>query len=587
MVPGSEFLSNYPALASVVDLLSRYLEDRHPKYFGTAPSHPCLPIKRSKVVHDNLWGTIRFSWQELTLMDSPLMQRLRDIHQTGLAYHIYPSARHSRFEHSLGTTIIASRIYDALLHKQRDVLRTIATRIEPDPDIKSDTTILRFKQELRLAALLHDTGHSLFSHTSERVYRQLAPLADASRELSAFVGKEKGAGEVLSFCFALTPAIDRLLDRAGENLIGDQASDDYSGRIDMTNVALIIVGQAAHPFLKFLGDIISSGFDADKLDYLLRDARAAGLPLNYDIDRYYYDVHLQKERIADGEGNLEKLFSRLGKKAPSRKEDKDVSRYEYYETYRLKLSRRAINVIEQIVICKMMLFSYIYHHGKVRAAEGLLERLLQRKLVNWRDQGEPDADIIYHFIDMTDAALYHMPATKKSDPIADDCAYRLVNRLLPREVYSIGATSSTHADGELVKDFMLHIHEREVRDQLITDLETAIGEELVKAQPDLGPDIADALANAGVWVDAPKPPNFEDVDAMIKKQVDAQSGVAIEKIFPIGKWIEAYQHYRYQVRVFSYSEHWNLTRDAAKAAMKRVLRIYDDKFYDSIRRDRG
>jgi HD superfamily phosphohydrolase len=46
------------------------------------------------------------------------------------------------------------------------------------------------------------------------------------------------------------------------------------------------VGRSKHPLLQFLGDIISGGFDADKLDYLLRDASAAGLPLRYDLERY-------------------------------------------------------------------------------------------------------------------------------------------------------------------------------------------------------------------------------------------------------------------------------------------------------------
>ena len=39
---------------------------------------------------------------------------------------------------------------------------------------------------------------------------------------------------------------------------------------------MLIIGRSHHPYMQFLGDIISSGFDADKLDYLLRDAIAAG-----------------------------------------------------------------------------------------------------------------------------------------------------------------------------------------------------------------------------------------------------------------------------------------------------------------------
>ncbi|MGC2328046.1 MAG: hypothetical protein WA604_15135, partial [Candidatus Sulfotelmatobacter sp.] len=86
----------------------------YPWYFGATPTHPYLKLRRSKVIHDNLWGTNGFTWAELALIDSPIFQRLRNIHQTGLAYFVYPCARHTRFEHSLGVCIMASRIFDAL-----------------------------------------------------------------------------------------------------------------------------------------------------------------------------------------------------------------------------------------------------------------------------------------------------------------------------------------------------------------------------------------------------------------------------------------------------------------------------------------
>ncbi|MGH7015153.1 MAG: HD domain-containing protein [Stellaceae bacterium] len=506
------------------------------------------------------------------------------MHQTGLAYHVYPSARHSRFEHSLGAATIASRVFDAVLHKQRGDIRDIARAIGSK---KPDIEILRFKQELRLAALLHDTGHSLFSHTSERVFEGLKPLVNASKELSRFVGKQKGAGEVLSFCLTLTPAVSQLLDRAGKNLIGDRAFfDDYNGPIDLNNVALIIVGRSGHPFLQFLGDIVSSGFDADKLDYLLRDATAAGLPLKYDIDRYLYDVRLVKEFLADGDDELKKLYSRLGHKI-TRLPATHKFRYPNFETYRLRLSRRAMNVIEQIVICKMMLFSYIYHHGKVRASEGLLERLLRRNLKIWKANKETAARIMIRFLEMTDSSLPGLGETKTSDRILSNYTYRLVNRFLPREVYSISGPSASHASRVIIQEFLLKLHDKKLRESLISDLERAIGVELIKSRPELGTSVSEALAQAGVWVDAPTPPKFEDIDTLVGGSKSTDAGVAVAQIFPIRQWTEAYEHYRYQVRIFSFSEYWASTRDAAKTAMKSVLKISGDEFYDNIRRGRS
>jgi len=580
--PVVDLLRAYPRLAAIVEQLNEFLIKNHPHIFGSAATHPILRAKRSKVIHDNLWGTVRFTWRELALVDSPIIQRLRDIHQTGLAFHVYPSARHTRFEHSLGAVTIASRIFDAVLHRQRNEIRDMVKalwKIEPD------FSILRLKQELRLAALLHDTGHSLYSHTSELVYETLVPLAEASKELSRFVGKQKGAGEVLSFCFALTPAISQLLERTKDkNLIGDRASDDYDGPIDLINVALIIVGRSVHPFLQFLGDIVSSAFDADKLDYLLRDAQNAGLPLRYDLDRYLYDVRIDREVLIDDEGELGKLYEMLPTPAIERKPATSQTRYPYFDTYRLRLSRRAMNVIEQIIICKMMLFSYIYHHPKVRASDGLLERLLRRRVAKWRADGETDEIVLGRFLKMTDAALQFEESGH--DEITRDYQYRLQNRLLPREIYSISGPSATHAEGLLIQDFLIDLHDRERRQKLIDDLEQCIGRELLKIDSSLGSSAAEAIARAGVWVDAPKPPKFEDVDEMIMGARSTAAGVPLAQLFPIREWTHAYEHYRYQVRIFAFSRYFDDAAAAAKAAMQQILGISSDQFYNNIRRAR-
>jgi uncharacterized protein len=585
MASQKSLLSGYPALSKVVRQLDKFLEERHPTTFGPRAVHPVLHAKRSKVIHDNLWGTVKFSWRELVLIDSPLMQRLRDLHQTGLAFHVYPSARHSRFEHSLGAAAIASRIFDALTQRQRGDLRDIAKILAPNAD--PDLFILRLKQELRLAALLHDTGHSLFSHTSERVYGDLDILSKASKELTALAGKKKGAGEVLSFCVALAPSIQKLLDRTQNRLLQDGTYDDYVGEIDMKNVGLIIIGRSSHPYLQFLGDIVSSGFDADKLDYLLRDAKAAGLPLRYDIDRYLYDVRMEKEVLADGEGQLEKLYGRFNRLMLSRFGATSSVKHPYYETYRLRLSKRAMNVIEQIVICKMMLYSYIYHHAKVRASEGVLERLLRRNVSNWKANGESDRQCLVRFLDMTDASLREMETNNSSDLVAKEYCYRLLNRLIPREVYSISGPSTSHAPGAAIREFLLKLHERGGGKEIISELEAAIGEELLKLAPGIAGTTGEALAKAGVWVDAPTPPKFEDVDTMVGSGRRTQSGVPIAQVFPVRQWTEAYEHYRYQVRIFAFSEYWELTKTAAKAAMIRVLGISGDTFYESIKHERA
>lgn len=68
----------------------------------------------SKAVHDPLLGTNLFRPEEVALIDTVLLQRLRSIAQTGLVYLTYPAARHSRFEHTLGCVTLVDRYVDAL-----------------------------------------------------------------------------------------------------------------------------------------------------------------------------------------------------------------------------------------------------------------------------------------------------------------------------------------------------------------------------------------------------------------------------------------------------------------------------------------
>ncbi len=577
-------LSNYPNLLKLIDLLDSHLHERHSEFFGPDSSHPVLKLKDSKILHDNLWGTNRFYWHELAIIDSPLFQRLRDIHQTGLAFHVYMSAHHTRFEHSLGVTAIAPRIFDEIAGRHSDDLKNIVGAVFPDQDFLQ--ILNRLRKELRLAALLHDTGHSILSHTSEQVYGRLKLMKEATEELSDLTGKSKGAGEVISFCFAKTRAIAQLLERSKNHLLNESKAD--LGEIDFTNVALIIVGRSCHPFLQFLGDIISSGFDADKLDYLFRDALNAGLPLKYDFERYLYSVVLDKNILRDDEDRLKALYSSPGLPGCARKEPNHRYNFPYFDTYRLRLPKKSMNTIEQIVICKLMLFSYIYHHRKVRAAEGMVKRMLERMVANWEQIGLTEESIFRKFLDLTDSALFAPGLGQdSSDSAIEQYRYRTTNRLLPREVYGIcGGSYASHAEEPLLKTFLVDLQDSQSGETKIQEMERAIGEELLSIDNNIGQTAEEALVNAGVWFDVPKPPEFHEVTEMVVREHTKSSGVPLTKIFPIKQWTEAYTHFRYHVRIFAFSEYLPQVEQAARRAMERVIKIHGTQFYEVIKRDR-
>lgn len=575
-------LEGYPTLISTTALLNDYLKSKHDVFFGDKAEHPFSELKPYKDIHDPIWGTNGFSWRELALIDTPVMQRLRRIHQTGLAFQVYPSARHSRFEHSLGVTIVATKVFDAIVRRHAGRLRQIVTSVENSDAYEE--TLFRWRQELRLAALLHDTGHSILSHTSERVYGRIPMLQHAADELTDFVGAEKKAGEVISFCLSRTDALHAYLKRAKGKLMKEsEVPDEFAGEPNLENVSLLIVGRSRHPLLQFLGDIISSGFDADKLDYLLRDAAAAGLPLRYDLERYLATVYLPESKLTDGKGKLDKLYKRLSVKVA--REPKGEGRFPWFRSFRLKLPKRSMNTIEQVTICKLMLYSYIYHHPKVRAGEGFFERVLSRAVHNWTAHGKKDEDMVVLFMDFDDTALHGAEFLESPDPDTREFSYRLLNRLLPRVVYEV-VSSPSGTEAKLLGDFFSKLGDSGTKAKVLEMVEEVMGQELFKLRSELGSEPKLACMRAGAWLDVPSLPTFEGMDELIG-ETDGKSTVKIGDIFPINKWTEAYHAHRYAIRVYALSEYCQDVAVAARKGLEAVTKIADPEFYSRCRRHRA
>ena len=101
-------------------------------------------------------GFVKLSAWEREIINQPAYQRLRRIRQLAWTDYVYPGAMHTRFEHSLGVMHVATLLYDAIGRNSKEVL-------EQEYSFKQDD-FRRNEQLVRLAALLHDLGHSPFSH---------------------------------------------------------------------------------------------------------------------------------------------------------------------------------------------------------------------------------------------------------------------------------------------------------------------------------------------------------------------------------------------------------------------------------------
>lgn len=178
-----------------------------------------------------------------TLMDLPVMQRLRWIKQGGLADMVFPTATHTRFSHVLGTCHLAGRMLEKL-------------RID-DP--------YRIKITLA-AALLHDIGHGPFSHSLEGFFKDPKILGIDLRHEN------------------WTGALFRSTD-----LEGILRAEVGQTGLETIIAFITLKGNARAEVLPeedlLLADIISSQLDADRLDYLLRDSHFCGVSYgNYDLE---------------------------------------------------------------------------------------------------------------------------------------------------------------------------------------------------------------------------------------------------------------------------------------------------------------
>jgi HD superfamily phosphohydrolase len=238
-----------------------------------------------RYIRDALHGSVHLNPHEVAFVDIQLFQRLRGTIQNGGALYAYPSARHTRFEHALGVLFVADR----MLRRLRSLPGV--------PDISDQQACT-----VRLAALLHDLGHGLFSHCSERVLLNTPALACQLDGQAC----DKQPHELVGAALIRSAALRPLFEQAG---------------VDPAAVAALVLGDreqaSALGIPGFLSELISGPIDADKLDYFARDAQFSGVAAILDFDRILQTVRIGAggERLGlalAGATELEKLlFSRI------------------------------------------------------------------------------------------------------------------------------------------------------------------------------------------------------------------------------------------------------------------------------------
>jgi len=190
-------------------------------------------LQFSKWIRDPLYGFIGLTETEVALLDTPPVQRLRRIKQLASAHLVYPSAMHTRFEHSLGVMHIAGRMAEQLQLNESDI------------------------KTIRYAGLLHDLGHGPFSHVFESALHDICGKSINHEEITRLIiQNESCISDVLG---SSTQDVINLLSENGEQI---------------------------------QNQVISGNLDADKIDYLRRDSYHTGVVYgNFDLERILHTIH--------------------------------------------------------------------------------------------------------------------------------------------------------------------------------------------------------------------------------------------------------------------------------------------------------
>ena len=206
-------------------------------------------MERDTIVYDRVYGEVRIrSTLASQLLEGPLLSRLDNVRQLGVCSYVYPSATHTRREHSVGVYHLAGEL---AAH-----LRTVAhATTVTDDDIEL----------VRVAGLLHDVGHGPFSHLFEEFVRGWS--------------HETGTYEAVESLTELLPPTDRAFVLAVLRGAPRGATDDgFAAR----------TGRPFHTHA-FLLDVVHNaccGVDVDKMDYLVRDAQSVlGATQVVDVQR--------------------------------------------------------------------------------------------------------------------------------------------------------------------------------------------------------------------------------------------------------------------------------------------------------------
>ena len=335
-------------------------------------------------IRDPIHGSIYLSDGEEAIIESVEFQRLREIKQLGFSEFSFPGATHNRFLHSIGVSYVAGLVFDNIF------------RAFPFTKAANKT---RFRQIVKLAALLHDIGHGPLSHTTEQVMPKLSELNIKIYQNQKVNQSRQANHEDYTIKFVTDSNISAIIKK-------------FFSDIDPLHVACLIDKDLTCSddifidgtinFRPLLSQIVSSELDADRMDYLERDSYFCGI--NYGkIDRDWLIQNL--------------TLNIQGQKAY------------------LALNRRALYAFDDFLISRHHMHLMVYFHHKSIIYEEMLNLYLGSKDADFKIPAD-----LSQYISYTDYKLYEHLDTVKNEwaqRIAQRRPYRVAIELHNQDVERI------------------------------------------------------------------------------------------------------------------------------------------------------
>jgi uncharacterized protein len=323
-------------------------------------------------VRDPVHGSIKILDEEISIIESPFFQRLRNIKQLGFTENIFPGATHTRYLHSVGVMDIGSKVFDQIFK-----------------DHHQSSELIKLRETVRLSCLLHDIGHAPLSHTTEFVMPQVCDLNLSERFIDPSI-KRQATHE----------------DYTIKSIVDSSLTDSFKEvrakfGIAPEQVAELIIGETKDPeyftikginYFPLLHQLVSSEMDCDRMDYLLRDSYFCG--------------------VSYGKFDLDWIIDNLSVAVV------DSKAY-------LGISERAVSTFDDFLLSRFHMFLMVYFHYK----SVCLEKMLERFFTNAPNEYSIPASI-EEYLKHDDHFL--MKALRSSQ---DEWAIKIVKNSIPPKIF--------------------------------------------------------------------------------------------------------------------------------------------------------